>query len=147
MALVLGPQHAGFVRLARDTATRRLFVTSHRLGAATGPVVVVPAIEAVRRRGINVDVYYGTPTGHKSGTDAARMTVLAAQDGVVIRPVREPRLHAKILAWDDDFLLVTSQNWLSADPGDASLRREIGIFVNARGAARTTIERFEAIRK
>jgi cardiolipin synthase A/B len=56
-------------------------------------------------------------------------------------PIDEPRLHAKILGWDDDFPVVTSQNWLSADPSEANLRREIGIFIHASGIARLAIEK------
>ena len=43
----------------------------------------------------------------------------------------QPRLHAKVLAWDNDNLAVTSQNWLSADPSDAARRSEIGVFVES----------------
>ena len=42
-----------------------------------------------------------------------------------------PRLHAKLLAWDDDALAITSQNWLSADPSDSAPLRELGLFINA----------------
>ena len=147
VTIVLGPQHAQFARLARDTASKRMFVTSHRLGAATRPAVIIPAIAAVRDRGIEVKIYYGTQTKPVGTTKAAQLTAGAGEEGVVLRPVVEPRLHAKMLAWDDDNLLVTSQNWLSADPGDSSLRREIGVLIRASGVARQAIEDFEAVRR
>jgi hypothetical protein len=37
--------------------------------------------------------------------------------------------HAKILAWDDDSAVITSQNWLSADPGYNSPLQEVGIYL------------------
>lgn len=146
--IVLGPQHAQFVRLARNSASKRMFVTSHRLGAATRVAVIVPAVAAVRRRGtIDVNIYYGTQTAPVNTAKAAQLTYDARQEGVLLRPVLEPRLHAKMLAWDDDNLLVTSQNWLSADPSDSSLRREIGVMIQASGVARLAIEDFEASRQ
>ena len=62
-----------------------------------------------------------------------------------IRPVREPRVHAKLLAWDDDHVVVTSQNWLSADPGPADDRKEIGLYLHAAGAARRVIDYLKPI--
>ena len=143
VTLVLGPQHAQFVRLARDHATKRIFVTSHRLGAATRAAVIVPAITAVREKGLDVKAYYGTQSGNINTAGAAELTATAGKEGVQIRPVIEPRLHAKILAWDDNNLLITSQNWLSADPGESSMRREIGVLLQAQGVARLAIEDFE----
>lgn len=146
MAIVLGPQHAHYVRMARDSAERRMFVTSHRLGAAVRPAVVIPAISAAQDRGLDVQVYFGEQMKNVSNTDLADVRITAGKQGVTIRPVHEPRLHAKILAWDDDHLLITSQNWLSADPSEANLRREIGLYIQAHGVARSTVERFDAAR-
>jgi cardiolipin synthase len=147
LTIVLGPQHAQYVREARDRAVNRLFVTSHRFGSAHRAAIIVPAIAAAEKRGIQAKVYYGMASGNVSPGDAIRLTQVAAEYGVQIRPVREPRLHGKILAWDDDSLLLTSQNWLSADPSEANLRREIGVFIRSQGAARYAIERFEMMRR
>jgi cardiolipin synthase len=103
--VVIGPQHAQYVRAARDGAHKRLFVTSHRLGAATRPAVIVPALAAVRARSIDVSIYFGVATGSVTVGESKRLTETAAEGGVDIRAVSEPRLHAKILAWDDDYLL------------------------------------------
>lgn len=146
VSIVLGPQHGQFVRMARDDAKRRMFVTSHRLGSATRAAVIVPAVAAVKDRGLEVKAYYGIQSGSVRNTEAAKLTSEAGMEGVQIRPIVDPRLHAKILAWDDDNLLVTSQNWLSADPGESNMRSEIGIFIQANGVARLAIEDFEACR-
>jgi phosphatidylserine/phosphatidylglycerophosphate/cardiolipin synthase-like enzyme len=147
MAIILGPQHAQYVRMARDAATSRIFVTSHRLGAANRTAVIVPAIAAAQDRGIDVKVYFGIMAGPISNTDVARLTTASAVEGVEIRPVSEPRLHAKILAWDNDSIVVSSQNWLSADPSEGNLRREVGVFVHGLGLARKVIEAFELARR
>ncbi|MDC5040451.1 hypothetical protein OHW26_17420, partial [Acinetobacter baumannii] len=41
----------------------------------------------------------------------------------------EPQIHAKILAWDDNDVLISSLNWLSASSLVDPLR-EIGIYIN-----------------
>ena len=81
-AIVLGPQHAHYVRQARDQAQNRLFVTSHQLGAAARPAVVIPAIAAVEARGIEAKVFYGKPTRNVRGDDAAEMIRVAFGSGV-----------------------------------------------------------------
>ncbi len=63
--------------------------------------------------------------------------------GVKLRPVYIPRLHAKLLAWDDDALAITSQNWLSADPSDNTPLRELGLFINAPRVADQLIMSFQ----
>jgi cardiolipin synthase A/B len=147
IAIVLGPQHGHYVRTARDTAISRLFVTSHRMGAVNRPAVIIPAITAAQQRGVEATVYFGVPTGTYSKSDAALLVTAAASQGVSVQSIHEPRLHAKVLAWDNDHLLVTSQNWLSADPTDANFRREIGLYVHARDTGRSFVERFEALRR
>jgi phosphatidylserine/phosphatidylglycerophosphate/cardiolipin synthase-like enzyme len=136
------------VRKARDFAKDRLFVASHRLSAVGRPAVIIPAMAATDANSqLDVKLYFGIPSGEGAGAKAADVTIEAALAGVRIRPVREPRLHAKLLAWDDDFVVVTSQNWLSADPSEGSRRKEIGIFLHAAGAARRVIDVFEMLRK
>jgi cardiolipin synthase A/B len=128
--LVLGNQHGHYVREARDHTARRIFVTSHRLGTAAKQAVIIPAIAAARdRNSIEARLFFGRPTGEMTGRDAAEITYDAGKDGVVLRPVYKPRLHSKVLAWDDDFAVVTSQNWLSADPGYASPLEEVGVYL------------------
>lgn len=147
VAIVLGAQHGHFVRHARDSAERRLFVTSHQLGAATRPAIVVPAAAAVRDRGLEVTAYYGTQSQAVTSSQVATITRSSADDGVQINVVVEPKLHAKVLAWDDDNALITSQNWLSADPDGSNPRAEIGVFIKGHGVAKRIIEHFEVSRQ
>ena len=48
-----------------------------------------------------------------------------------------------VLAWDNDFVVISSQNWLSADPSESNPRGEMGVFLHAPGAGRRVIERFQ----
>jgi phosphatidylserine/phosphatidylglycerophosphate/cardiolipin synthase-like enzyme len=146
MRILLAPDHSSLVLEARDSAKERIFVTSHRIGLAGRPMVIIPVVAAVKESNIDVKLYYGRPTGVLSGVDAAGLTMELAKQGIGIRPIHQPRLHAKVLAWDNDNLAVTSQNWLSADPSDVARRSEIGIFVESNRIADFLVRRFEHAR-
>ena len=146
-ALVLGPQHKQFVREARDKAEHDIFVTSHRFSAGGRQAVIVPALAAAEQRGIASAVFYGTPSGKGGGQAVSEKVFEGAKLGVSIKPVHDPRLHAKILAWDNDHVLITSQNFLSADPSDLNIRREIGVYVRGASFARMLKDRFNAARR
>lgn len=143
MRILLAPEHASLVLEARDAARKRLVVTSHRLGIAGRPMIIVPALAASRDKGVICSLYYGRATGKLSGLDAAALTSELNRSGVTPRPIHNPRLHAKVLGWDDDALVVSSQNWLSADPSDTAYLKEIGIYVEQNKIADTFVRRFE----
>jgi cardiolipin synthase A/B len=147
MRLILSVDHGALVLEARDKAQRRIFVTSHRIGLAGRPMVIIPALSAAKSTQVRAELYYGRPTGVLSGVDAAGLAIEFARQGVGIKPTYQPRLHAKVLAWDDDSLAVTSQNWLSADPAEGALRGEIGVFVESNKIADFLIRRFEHARQ
>jgi cardiolipin synthase len=146
MRILLAPDHSELVLEARDRARERIFVTSHRIGIAGRPMVIIPAIAAAKAGQVKAQLYYGRPTGVLSGVDAASLTREFVRQGVAIVPIHHPRLHAKILAWDDNSIAVTSQNWLSADPAEGALRREIGVFIESNRIADYLIRRFEHAR-
>jgi phosphatidylserine/phosphatidylglycerophosphate/cardiolipin synthase-like enzyme len=146
MQILLAPDHGELVLEARDNARERIFVTSHRIGLAGRPMVIIPTLAAAKASQVRAQLFYGRPTGVLSGVDAAGLANEFARQGVAIKPIYQPRLHAKILAWDNDFVAITSQNWLSADPAEGALRREIGIFVESKNVADNLVRRFEHAR-
>lgn len=146
MQLLLAPDHSDLVLEARDRARKRIFVTSHRIGIAGRPMVIIPALSAAKAGSVEAQLYYGRPTGVLSGVNASGLASEFARQGVSIKPVHRPRLHAKVLAWDDDALAITSQNWLSADPVDGAPLREIGVFVQSTKVADYFVRKFEHAR-
>ena len=143
--VVLGSAHADFVRRARDESQQRILVTSHRWGTAATSIVLAPALAAARSKGVQVNAYYGTvsrPVAPGAPEEHAEET-----GTVAISAVRKPRLHAKLLAWDDDSVVITSQNWLSSDPPDSAPRQEIGVFLKGPGLAETVVKRFQDARR
>lgn len=133
MGLVFASEHSNLTLEARDHAERRIFVLSHRLGIAARPVALLPMLSAVSASENKIEAlaYYGRTTGPLSGLAGADLIREFAREGVTIRPVHRPRLHAKVLGWDDDALIVSSLNWLSADPSDRAPLSEIGVHVEA----------------
>lgn len=146
MRLLFGSDHAKLALEARNRAEKRIFALSHRLGIAGRPVTLLPMLGAVRAKNIDARAYYGRTTGPLSGIDGAGMTREFAAEGVAIQPVHKPRLHAKVLGWDDDALAISSLNWLSADPPDAEPYREIGVLIEAPRIADNFIRVFESAR-
>lgn len=132
--LVIGPQHKAYVRDARDHAHRSITVASHLLAPAARQAVLVPALAApvpglVRR------CYHE----HGQVTQGGHPEAFAD-----VEFIQAPSLHAKLLAWDDDNLVVTSQNWLSADPSQANPLREIGVFLCSPGLATSVTQALAA---
>lgn len=140
-ALVLGAQHGDYVRLARDKAQREITVVSHRMSPNAETLVMMPARTAAQAHDVDVHLYYGKVTGNDGGTAAVTLARNAQGEGMRVTHVLKPRLHAKFLAWDDDNVVVTSQNWLSADPPDDLPFSEIGVFLSGPGLARELVGR------
>lgn len=146
MRLLFGSDHAKLALEARNRAEKRIFALSHRLGIAGRPVTLLPMLGAVRAKNVDARAYYGRRTGPLSGVDGAGMAREFAAEGVAIQPVHKPRLHAKVLGWDDDALAISSLNWLSADPKDSEPCREIGVLIEAPRIADNFIRVFENAR-
>ncbi|WP_189341590.1 phospholipase D-like domain-containing protein [Mesorhizobium sp. M2A.F.Ca.ET.042.01.1.1] len=142
LAIVQGQQHAGLVLNARDECRSRLFVTSHKFSDVGRSAILAPALAAAQANGVEVDIYYGEPSGKATGTDVAEMTIDASKLGAKIRPVRNPMLHAKMLIWDDDAAVISSQNWLSSDPAEDNPLQEIGVVIRSSGVGKNVVEKF-----
>ena len=143
MRLLYGADHARLVLKARDEAERRIFAMSHRIGITAESLTLLPALAAVREKGIEASFFYGRTTGPLSGEAGADLVRTFAKSGLQVKPVRRPRVHAKVLGWDDDHLAVSSLNWLSADPSEVKPFREIGILVNAPKIADNFMTQFQ----
>jgi phosphatidylserine/phosphatidylglycerophosphate/cardiolipin synthase-like enzyme len=144
--ILYAPDHAKLLLEARDRARRRIFVLSHRIGIFGRAMTLLPILAALRKNEIEASIYYGRTTGPLSGIDSAELTREFAKEGMAIRPVHRPRLHSKVLGWDEDALAISSFNWLSADPPESALYREIGVFIEALRVADNFVRRFERAR-
>ncbi|WIG54571.1 MAG: hypothetical protein OJF61_000357 [Rhodanobacteraceae bacterium] len=141
-SVVIGAHHNRFVLEARDSAKSRIFVTSHRLGPVSESAIIAPLASAASENAIKGSVFFGRNTGAVKYKTRKRIIAEAASDGVVVEVVEAPRLHAKILAWDSDSLVITSLNWLSADPMSYVEPSEVGIFLCGVGVADAVVDDF-----
>lgn len=145
--LVLGPAHKRLVLQARAQADTHIIVTSHRLSTAARQAVIIPltatAADISPRDTIQTSLFYGHEPEPK---EPKRDAITAGLDmgNISLDAQLDPSLHAKILGWDEDDVVITSQNWLSADPSDADVRRELGVHLHSAGAANTVRERLLA---
>lgn len=138
--LVIGSQHQQYILRARDEAERRIFIMSHRLGTTLYSSTLPSFKSAVSTNGISADIYYSRNTKPVTKINLREIIADAMHDGVSLNVVEQPRLHAKVLGWDDDNLLVTSLNWLSGDPKDTDSLKEMGIFIRCTGVASKVID-------
>lgn len=143
MCLLYGADHARLVRKARDEASKRIFALSHRIGITAESLTLLPALAAVQENGIEASFFYGRTTGPFSGESGAELIRHFGKSGLRVIPIHKPRIHAKVLGWDNDHLAISSLNWLSADPSESRPNREVGILVNAPNIADNYFTAFE----
>jgi cardiolipin synthase A/B len=134
--LIFAPDHRALLRHAIETAQQDLFLVSHRVSASARQALLVPLGPALAARpALKVEVRFG------ASPDATEQDWNAIAEGhdlsrvIVIAP-RKPEAHAKLLGWDNDDVVVSSQNWLSADPSTSNPRREFGIRLHSAGLAK-----------
>lgn len=138
--LALGAEHMDLIHSARDESKSEIILLSHRLGVAAKPLLA--AVSAAAQNGVKPIIYYGRVSGPVKRKDARKEADALRVDGVELVPIRKPRIHAKVLCWDDDNLVITSLNWLSADPSTENMRQEIGVHISAPGIAKNFRSRF-----
>lgn len=146
-SVAIGAQHGNYVLRARDEAQERIFVASHRLGPISDPSVITPIMAGASTNKVQADVYFGRTSGAMWGDKKETLLKKASVSGVSIEPIEAPRVHAKILAWDDDSVVISSLNWLSAVSGDLSTPKEIGVYIHGKGVAKALIGNFDDARK
>lgn len=100
-------------------------------------------VAAASKKDRLVKIFYGRTSGGLSSEDAAALVRDDSGTGVNVQPIFDPRLHAKVLAWDNDNLVISSQNWLSADPPPDKPLSEIGLFIHSKNVGSYFKERFQ----
>ncbi|MET3973227.1 phospholipase D-like domain-containing protein [Bradyrhizobium sp. S3.9.1] len=142
--IVLGSEHANLVLQARDKAKRNILLLSHQLGFAAGPNLGPLRTAAQANAALECQIFYNRFSKGIDFAKANQQLLDLSKANLKVAPVQRPRLHAKVLAWDNDNLVVTSQNWLSSDPGDNHLRAEIGVHLEYPSCGRIFRDRFVA---
>lgn len=144
--ILIGEEHDDCVLNARDLAAERITVLSHRLGVTAKPSILIPFTKAVRDRSINVDLFYGRASGPVSQSSVDDSKWILKDKGVELTAIHRPRIHAKMLLWDSDNVIISSLNWLSADATRENPRQEMGVSIVASNLAKFVREKFDISR-
>lgn len=138
--LVSDDGHNAQLLRARDHVRRKLLLVSHRLGAYYDCGALLPLAAACQGSpSIDARFWYSRNDQKKDRT-SAQLEREARELGIHLGLVHKPGLHAKVLAWDENDVVVTSQNWMSRDPGFYNMLSELGVAVTAPGAARNLMQ-------
>jgi cardiolipin synthase len=111
----------------------------HKLGSTARPGVVMQGEVAAERTGSNVTILYTQPAGPPKNRHARALQEEAARHGVRLVKTHKTPLHGKIVAWENDDVVVTSLNWASASADPDFPCADIGIHVHADGVASATL--------
>ena len=122
-------EHHDFVLDARDKATKSIFIASHRISNNAERPILTPLITSMTASSsLNINMYYSSLSGGINTQQLDDMSNSLRKNGITLEKKKDPISHAKILSWDNDNILITSLNWLSAsaygNPYD-----ELGIFI------------------
>lgn len=133
--ILFGAEHRELLVRATQTAQTRLFLTTHRVSASARQAFLIPMGTALKTRpALACEMRYGSAP-EKGDPNWAEIASGFDMKGIVVIPPGKPEVHAKVLGWDEDDIVITSQNWLSADPSSNHPRREIGIHLSGTGLA------------
>lgn len=145
ISIVAGETHDRIIRTASGTAARRFLIGSNRLGSTARPGAVMQGEVAASRPDVCVTVLYTQTTGPLKNRHAKALAEETAANGVRLVRTRKIPLHGKLLAWDDDDVVVTSLNWASASADLDFPWRDIGVHITAPGLAGSAFDRLVAI--
>lgn len=143
IALLYTKDHPSLVMEAAREATRRIFVLSHQFGVAGRPVTIFPLLDVAKNSKVSVSAFYGKPAGKQTAANLLDLRGMYREDNLNLQSIERPRLHAKVLGWDDDHLAVTSFNWLSVDPSHHKPLREIGVAIKSNQIAEKFMRDFD----
>lgn len=138
--LVLKSQHSSYIDLAAQ-AKKRIYITSDYIN--TSPIR--PIFDALRKSEARKYYYYNKKSPYVEYLEIKEMQEdLKLSDSLATLGSHDSKSHAKVLAWDNNDLLITSLNWLSASAPDNSqdAYHEMGIYVKGWDVAKDFINTF-----
>jgi len=140
--IVLKGEHHAFLRKARDEARDDIFVCSHRISHVSDRPIFSPLKASVgETKDIQAKVFYGAASGGMRREEVTKLAEEIEPFGISLEKVDHPTIHAKILAWDCNDVVITSLNWLSASAtGDDY--DEIGIYLKSENIAKIITSEF-----
>lgn len=155
--LVLKYQHYQYIDLAKSSCKHRLYIVSDKLNA----VSFRPIADALKNSNFKKYAYFSqrsknfTPFMERNliksfAASPININLRLHDPKTTIDGEKNPKKnHSKVLAWDNNHILITSLNWLSCNasppPNATDIYHEIGIYVERRNIAKEFIEVFKAL--
>lgn len=139
ISLIVGSAHEDIMRRAAMDAKRRLFIGCDRLGSTVRPGALMQG-ESAAGRNVAVSMLYTVPAGPLKKRHARVLKEEAASNGVRLDQAKT-RLHGKLLAWDENDVVVTSLNWTSGSVVADAPWNDVGIHIKSPAIAQIALER------
>ncbi|MDU8643946.1 MULTISPECIES: phospholipase D-like domain-containing protein [Pseudomonas syringae group] len=143
MQIILKNHHYDLVRKARDEACSDIFVCSHRFSHVAERPVIAPLTTSIKYNSqVQANIFYGRSSGGMRDSELKLLSAELKSVGVNVDKIVRPTIHAKILAWDNDDVVITSLNWLSASANGDNYD-EIGVYISGGDVAKIVKRAFE----
>jgi len=141
LRLVLKNQHHSYIDLAKQ-ARDKIYILSDLIN--TTPIR--PIFDALRVSNAYKYYYYTEKSSNIDAIEFEKMYKdLKSVDASFQLGAHDSNSHAKVLAWDNNHLLITSLNWLSASAQDNFLEvyHEIGVYIEGWDISKDFIKVFK----
>lgn len=145
IAIVTGEMHDTLIREASGAAKSRFVVGSNKLGSTARPGALMPSEVAAGRSGVKATVLYTLASGPLKNRHTRALAEEAKANGVLLKKTGKIPLHGKVVAWDDNDLIITSLNWASASSDPDFPCGEIGVYIQSPGIAADALSRLGEI--
>ncbi|MBN2990470.1 hypothetical protein JWR97_02390 [Pseudomonas cedrina subsp. fulgida] len=133
ITILTGSQHADMVLHVRDNVESELLITSNKLSAASKPTIIAPLTASIQNNpSIKINLLYGMNSGGFTKQESRDLGNNLSIIGLSLSAVNRPGLHAKIIAWDYNNLIISSLNWLSTTEIHPDSLHEIGIYIESK---------------
>lgn len=133
--LISAAEHHSIVKVASKEARDEIFICSHRVSYAGERPILTPLIAAIKEMpSLMVKVSYGRNSGGMNNREADALANTLKSMNIQVSKANTPQIHAKLMTWDNDNLVITSLNWLSA-AATGDIYSEIGVFLQGNNVA------------
>ncbi|HCF7102775.1 phospholipase D-like domain-containing protein [Pseudomonas aeruginosa] len=142
--LISAPEHHFFCKKASDEAVTDIFICSHRISYAGDRPVLTPFKAALRDDpNLSIRIAYGRASGSMRTSEANILNRELSSLNFNVIKADDPQIHAKIMTWDEDNVIITSMNWLSASSAGDTYG-ELGVFMKGAELSSTIRKAFES---
>jgi|GEM_PF-4890350 len=128
-------QHYNALILAREDVQYRLALCSHRV-AKVGTLTILDTLVALKKTkpAVEISIYYSKREEDLKGLED-QFDGKCRDAKITLSRLKTPHAHSKFVCWDDDHVMITSQNWLSVQLSPTTREREFGVLLDGKNLA------------